>query len=105
VTAGWVEKLQSAAGSARGRHGDAVLQPRHHLLPPRPLVENTVPAGYTVDSFAALVERVATRAYPRPPPGRLLPYLRRQMLARVGPASTRRFGLGCGEETDLCMRG
>lgn len=106
VTAGWVEKLQAAAASAP-EVGTVTPFSNHATICslPRSLVENTVPAGYTVDSFAALVERVSSRAYPRLPTGvGFCLYLRRQMLATVGVLDEG-FGLGYGEETDLCVRG
>jgi glycosyltransferase involved in cell wall biosynthesis len=107
VTAGWLDKLQAAALSAPevgtvtpfSNHGTICSLPRF-------LADNTVPAGHDVDSFAALVERVSTRAYPRLPTGvGFCLYVRRPLLARVGGLDEARFGAGYGEETDLCMRG
>src|SRR4029079_7748143 len=73
---------------------------------PRTLVENTVPAGFDVDSFADLVERVSRRERPRLPTGvGFCMLVRRALLDRVGVLDEQRFGLGYGEESDLCCRG
>src|SRR4029079_8304875 len=70
------------------------------------LAENTVPAGHDVDSFGALVERVAVPSYPLLPTGvGFCMLVRRRMLAAVGGLDEERFGLGYGEEVDLCLRG
>ncbi len=106
VTAGWLEKLQAAAAST-AQAGTVTPFSNHATICslPRFLAENTVPAGYDVDRFAALVERVSRRAYPRLPTGvGFCLYLRREMLRQVGSLDEARFGLGYGEETDLCMR-
>jgi GT2 family glycosyltransferase/glycosyltransferase involved in cell wall biosynthesis len=106
VTAGWLEKLRRAALSAPAVGTVTPFSNNATICSlPRSLAENTVPAGHDVDSFAALVERVATPSYPRLPTGvGFCLYVRRSLLDRVGPLDTAAFGLGYGEETDLCMR-
>ena len=106
VTAGWLDKLQRAAAS-RDDVGTVTPFSNHATICslPRFLAENTVPAGYDVDSFGALVERVTAPSYPRLPTGvGFCLYLRRAMLDTVGALDAERFGLGYGEESDLCMR-
>jgi hypothetical protein len=106
VTAGWLEKLRAAAYSAP-EVGTVTPFTSYGSICSLPvfLAENTVPAGYTVDSFATLVERVSQRCYTRLPTGvGFCMYVRRALLSRVGPLDER-FGLGYGEETDLCRRG
>jgi GT2 family glycosyltransferase/glycosyltransferase involved in cell wall biosynthesis len=106
VTAGWLDKLRRAAASAPDA-GTVTPLSNHATICslPRFLAENTVPAGHDVDSFAALVERVAAPSYPRLPTGvGFCLLVRRRLLAAVGGLDEERFGLGYGEETDLCMR-
>ncbi len=107
VTAGWLDKLERAAASSADV-GTVTPFSNHATICslPRFLAENTVPAGHDVDSFGALVERVAAPpSYPRLPTGvGFCLYLRRAMLDAVGELDTERFGLGYGEESDLCMR-
>jgi glycosyltransferase involved in cell wall biosynthesis/GT2 family glycosyltransferase len=107
VTAGWLDKLRRAAASVP-EVGTVTPLSNHATICslPRFLAENTVPAGHDVDSFAALVERVAVPSYPRLPTGvGFCLLVRRRLLAAVGGLDEERFGLGYGEETDLCMRG
>ncbi|HXT49677.1 MAG TPA: glycosyltransferase [Thermoanaerobaculia bacterium] len=107
VTARWLDKLQRAAASA-AEVGTVTPFSNHATICslPRFLEENTVPAGYDVDSFAALVERVAAPRWPRLPTGvGFCMLVRRRMLDAVGGLDEARFGLGYGEEVDLCLRG
>ena len=72
---------------------------------PRFNERNPVPPGHTVASFAALVERVARRAYPEVPTAHgFCMYLRRDALDAVGLFDEANFGSGYGEENDWCMR-
>ena len=106
VTPRFVEKMRRAATSSPDV-GTATPFSNHVTIASLPvfLADNTVPAGHTVESFAALVERVAAPSYPRLPTGvGFCLYLRRAMLDGVGGLDADRFGLGYGEETDLCMR-
>ncbi|HEV8240584.1 MAG TPA: glycosyltransferase [Thermoanaerobaculia bacterium] len=106
VTAGWLDKLQRAAASTPDA-GTVTPFSNHATICslPRFLEENNVPAGYDVDSFGALVERVAAPSYPRLPTGvGFCMLVRRRLLDEVGTFDEGRFGLGYGEEVDLCLR-
>ncbi len=107
VTAGWLDKLRRAAASAP-EVGTVTPLSNHATICslPRFLAENTVPAGHDVDSFAALVERVAVRAAIRgcPPGVGFCLSCGDACSTAVGGLDEERFGLGYGEETDLCMR-
>ena len=106
VTAGWVEKLRAAASSGPDVATATPFSNNATICSlPRPLVENALPAGHTVDSFAQLVEAASERRYPELPTAvGFCMYLRRDALEDVGPFDEARFGLGYGEENDFCER-
>jgi GT2 family glycosyltransferase/glycosyltransferase involved in cell wall biosynthesis len=103
VTAGWLEKLIDAAYS----HGDiGTVTPLSNNATlcsvPRAFEENLIP---DIASFAAHVESVSARAYPRLPTGvGFCLYIRRALVDDIGLFDAQRFGDGYGEENDFCMR-
>jgi len=106
VTPGWLGKLRQAAYSApeiatvTPFSNDATI-----CSLPRFLEANALPAGYDLAGFAALVERVSRREYPRLPTGvGLCLYIKREALRRLGLFDERHFGLGYGEDSEFCMR-
>ncbi len=106
VTANWVEKLQQAAYS---RPGIASVTPFSNNATIFSIPEfnqpNDLPPGYTVDSFAALVERVALREYPQVPTGHgFCMYMTRAALDTVGLLDEDRFAPIYAEENDWSMR-
>ena len=106
VTAGWLGKLQEAACSrSRHRHRHAVLEQRHHRLPP-PLRRGQRPARRLERGpFRRLVERARARERPRLPTGvGVCLYIKRKALDRLGPFDEESFGLGYGEESEFCFR-
>jgi glycosyltransferase involved in cell wall biosynthesis/GT2 family glycosyltransferase len=105
VTAGWLEKLADAAASGPDV---ATVTPfsNNATIASLPvfLAENTIPDGYGVDGFAALVEARSARLRPALPTGvGVCLYIRRAALSAVGPFSEA-YGLGYGEEVDFCLR-
>ncbi|HYR28782.1 MAG TPA: glycosyltransferase [Thermoanaerobaculia bacterium] len=106
VTARWLEKLIEAAYSAENV-GTVTPLSNHATLcsVPRAFAENLLPAGHDVDSFAAHVEAVSLRRYPRIPTGvGFCMYIRRALLAEIGLFDAERFAMGYGEENDFCFR-
>jgi glycosyltransferase involved in cell wall biosynthesis/GT2 family glycosyltransferase len=106
VTPGWLEKLIDAAYS-NGDVGTVTPLSNHATLVsvPRAFEENLLPIGFDAASFAALVESVSTRSYPRLPTGvGVCLYIRRALLDDIGLFDATHFGLGYGEENDFCMR-
>lgn len=106
VTAGWLEKLQAAAYSAPDLATVTPFSNNATLCSlPRPFEVNALPAGYDTDAFAALVERAAGRTYPRLPTGvGVCLYVKRRALDELGGFREDLFGLGYGEESELCAR-
>jgi glycosyltransferase involved in cell wall biosynthesis/GT2 family glycosyltransferase len=106
VTPQWLEKLIDASVSS-GDIGTVTPLSNNATLcsVPRSFEENLIPAGFDAASFAALVERVSVRAYPRLPTGvGVCLYIRRALLDDIGFFDEEHFGLGYGEENDFCMR-
>lgn len=105
VTAGWLDGLSAAAYSDPRI---ATVTPFSNNATicslPRFLAENTLPAGYDVDTFAALVARAARPQYPRLPTGvGSCLFIKRSVLREIGLLDEA-FGLGYGEEIDFCLR-
>jgi glycosyltransferase involved in cell wall biosynthesis/GT2 family glycosyltransferase len=106
VTPGWAPKLIDAAYSS-GDVGTVTPLSNHATLcsVPRAFEENLLPTGFDAASFAALVEAISVRSYPRLPTGvGVCLYIRRALLDDIGLFDARRFGSGYGEENDFCLR-
>jgi GT2 family glycosyltransferase/glycosyltransferase involved in cell wall biosynthesis len=106
VTRRWLEKLIDAATSS-GDVGTVTPLSNNATLcsVPRSFEENLLPAGLDANAFAALIERVSQRAYPRMPTGvGVCLYIRRALIDDIGLFDARNFGFGYGEENDFCMR-
>lgn len=106
VTPRWLEKLIDASVSS-GDVGTVTPLSNNATLcsVPRWFKANLIPSGLDPASFAALVERVSERTYPRIPTAvGFCIFIRRALLDDIGPFDSQRFGLGYGEENDFCMR-
>ncbi|HKO56981.1 MAG TPA: glycosyltransferase [Thermoanaerobaculia bacterium] len=106
VTPRWIGKLMAAAYSS-GDVGTVTPLSNHATLcsVPRAFEENLLPAGLDAAAFAAHIESVSARDYPRLPTGvGVCFYIRRALLDDIGLFDAARFGLGYGEENDFCMR-
>jgi glycosyltransferase involved in cell wall biosynthesis/GT2 family glycosyltransferase len=106
VTPRWIEKLIEAAYSS-GDVGTVTPLSNHATLcsVPRAFEENLLPTGFDAASFAAVIENVSQRRYPRIPTGvGVCLYIRRAALDDIGFFDETHFGLGYGEENDFCMR-
>jgi glycosyltransferase involved in cell wall biosynthesis/GT2 family glycosyltransferase len=106
VTPGWLEKLVTAAYSSP-EIGTVTPLSNHATLcsVPQPFDENLLPAGFDAGSFAALVESVSEKTYPRLPTGvGVCLYIRRALLDDIGLFDADAFGFGYGEENDFCVR-
>lgn len=106
VTPRWLDKMQQAA-YADPRTGTVTPLTNHGEICSVPEMgrPNSLPGGYSLHQFAALVERVSARQYPRLPTCvGFCVYLKREMLDRVGLFDQRQFSPGYGEENDLSLR-
>lgn len=106
VTPRWLEKMREAAyssadvGTVTPFSNDASLASL-----PAPFEANALPAGWSLDAFAALVEGAAERSRTPLPTGvGFCLFLKRKVLRRTGLFDEGSFGLGYGEENDLCFR-
>jgi GT2 family glycosyltransferase/glycosyltransferase involved in cell wall biosynthesis len=106
VTAGWLEKMQAAADSDPAVATVTPFSNNATLCSlPRPFEVNALPAGFSVDAFARVVESASRRAYPRLPTAvGVCMLIRRPVLRALGAFDEERYGLGYGEENDFCMR-
>lgn len=106
VTPRWLEKLTDAAYSAPDIGTVTPLSNNATICSvPRGFEENLLPNGFDVASFAALVEQVSARSYPRIPTGvGVCLYIRRAVLDEVGLFDAENFPMGYGEENDFCLR-
>lgn len=106
VTARWIEKLRAAAYSspaiatATPFSNDATI-----CSLPQPLEHNEIPAGHTIDSFAACIEEASAREYPRIPTGvGMSLFIKRSVLTDLGLFDEAAFAMGYGEENEFCLR-
>lgn len=106
VTPGWLEKLQCAAYSSRRVATATPLTNNGQICSvPTFLKANDLPAGYTLNEFAALIERASAREYPEVPTCvGFCVYIKREALDRVGYFDEETFGKGYGEENDFSCR-
>ena len=106
VTKGWLTKIQQAAYI---RDDVATVSPLSNNATicsiPKCCEANPIPAGFSVDSFAELLEGISLRIYPEVPTTvGFCMYIKRGALANVGYFNEEVFKEGYGEENDLCMR-
>lgn len=106
VAEGWLGNLREAARSAPDVASATPFSNNATLCSlPFPFTANRVPAGHDVASFARLVSERSARRRPTIPTGvGFCLYLRREALVDAGLFDEEAFGLGYGEEVDLCLR-
>ena len=106
VTKNWVEKIQRCAYLSERTATVTPLSNAATLASvPVFLKDNPLPKGYTVDSFAELVERVSLRRYPRVTVAvGFCMYVKQEAYELVGDFDAKTFGRGYGEENDFCCR-
>lgn len=106
VTKGWLDKITACA--MRDPHIASVtpLSNRAEICSvPNYLEQNDIPNGYTIDTFAELVEHCSLHRYPQIPVAiGYCMYIPRAVLKKVGLFDAETFQRGYGEENDFCNR-
>lgn len=105
VTPLWVEKMHACVSSKLNAGIVSPLSNNATILSvPEMNASNKLPKNFSVDDLAKLVDRVSLRVYPEIPTAvGFCMLIKRKVLNEVGffdPV----FGLGYGEENDLCER-
>jgi glycosyltransferase involved in cell wall biosynthesis/GT2 family glycosyltransferase len=106
VTEGWAEGLVRAAASTPDVGTVTPLSNNATLCSvPEGFEENLLPSGFDADEVAGALMNSGPPRFPELPTGvGFCLYVRRRVIDAVGAFNSRRFGLGYGEENDLCMR-
>lgn len=67
--------------------------------------DNEIPDGYTVASFAQLIEKISLNQFPEIPTAiGFCMYIKREVLDEIGIFDKETFGKGYAEENDFCCR-
>lgn len=106
VTRGWLKKMEYCAYSSSEI---ATVTPFTNsgtiCSVPNYCQDNEIPAGYTVDTFAELIEKVSVHEYPEIPTAvGFCMYIKRSVLDAIGLFDYQTFKKGYGEENDFCYR-
>ena len=106
VTARWVEKLQRAAYSKPNIASVTPFSNNATLCSiPKFFENNSVPDGFTIDSFGEFIEKISLRYYPEIPSSvGFCNYIKREVLAIVGYFDEKHFEKGYAEECEFCAR-
>lgn len=106
VTKNWVEKILDCAYSDITIATVTPLSNNATLCSvPEFLKENTLPAGYSLEQYAELIETVSLRLYPRIPVANgFCMLIKREVIEKIGLFDMETFERGYGEENDFCYR-
>ncbi|MGN0277310.1 MAG: glycosyltransferase [Hominisplanchenecus sp.] len=106
VTEGWLEKIRACAyrdpaiGTVTPLSNSATL-----CSVPVMCQDNPLPEGFTVDEYAALIERCSLKRYPRITVAvGFCMFIKRCVIDDIGNFDAETFGRGYGEENDFCNR-
>jgi GT2 family glycosyltransferase len=106
VTSGWLRNIMDAAYSDESVATVTPLTNNGEICSvPNFCQDNTIPDGYTIDSFASFIERISLKLYPEIPTGvGFCMFIKRNVLNEIGLFDVETFGKGYGEENDFCCR-
>lgn len=106
VTKGWIAKIQKCAYSEEEIGTVTPLSNNGAICSvPKFNVDNQIPQGYTIESFAELIEKISLKRYTEIPTGvGFCMYVKRELIDQIGYLDEELFGKGYGEENDFCMR-
>lgn len=106
VTERWLDKLIDCA---YGEESIATVTPLSNnatiFSVPRYCQENSLPEGFTIDSYAELIDSCSMRKYPTVPTAHgYCMYIKRSVIDKIGLLDAAGFERGYGEENDFCYR-
>lgn len=106
VTRRWLEKLTACAYKNRMTATVTPLSNNATLCSvPEFCQQNPIPAGYSLDAYAQLIEETSLRLYPVIPVANgFCMYIKREAIRQVGVFDAQAFEKGYGEENDFCFR-
>lgn len=106
VTENWLSKIKEAAYSDQSIATVTPLTNNGTICSvPNFLEDNTLPEGFTVDSFANFIESISLREYPEVPTAvGFCMYIKRSAIDEIGLFDYETFGKGYAEENDFCCR-
>ena len=106
VTKRWLEKIVECAYSDEAIATVNPLSNNATLCSvPNFCEENTIPEGFTIDSFADLIETISMNLYPVIPVANgFCMFVKREIIRKIGMFDAETFGRGYGEENDFCHR-
>lgn len=106
VTKGWLQKMQACAYSKPAVATVTPLSNNATLASvPFFLKENNLPNHFSIDQYAALIEKFSLHIYPEIPTANgFCMYIKREAIQTVGLFDEQTFGKGYGEENDFAYR-
>ena len=106
VTKRWLEKIVECAYSDEAIATVTPLSNNATLCSvPNFCEENTIPEGFTIDSFADLIETISMNLNPVIPVANgFCMFVKREIIRKIGMFDAETFGRGYGEENDFCHR-
>lgn len=106
VTSKWLEKLEEAAYIHESYGTVTPLTNNGTICSiPKFCEDNEIPDGFTIDSFASLIEKISIRQFPEIPTAvGFCMYIKRHLINEVGFFDDVVFGRGYGEENDFCCK-
>jgi len=76
-----------------------------HCSVPDTFIDNEVPEGFTIDTFAKFIENISLKNYPEITTGAgFCMFIKRKVLDEVGIFDEEKFEKGYCEENDFCLR-
>lgn len=106
VTKGWLRKIVECAYSDDTIATVTPLSNNATLCSvPNFCEENIIPEGYTIDSYAELIEKISFKEFPSIPVAHgFCMFIKREVIQQIGMFDAETFGRGYGEENDFCHR-
>ncbi|MNO29375.1 N-glycosyltransferase [compost metagenome] len=106
VTKKWLEKMIEVAYSDPTIATVTPLTNNGSICSvPNFLEDNSIPDGYTIDSFAGFIEKISLKKfYEIPTAVGFCMYIKRNIVDEIGLFDKENFGKGYGEENDFCCR-